>query len=47
MIQSASQFLITDVVIAGILAVAVVAVLIEFALRRLQQRFSPWLGRMS
>lgn len=47
MIQSASQFLITDLVIVGILVVALVAVLIEIALRRLQNRFSPWLGRGS
>ncbi|MDB6086009.1 MAG: taurine transporter permease [Gammaproteobacteria bacterium] len=47
MIQSASQFLITDLVIAGILVVALVAVLIEIALRRLQHRFSPWSGRGS
>jgi taurine transport system permease protein len=47
MIQSASQFLATDLVIAGILVVALVAVLIEIALRRLQLRFSPWLGRAS
>jgi taurine transport system permease protein len=46
MIQSASQFLATDVVIAGILIVAAIAALIEFGLRRLQQRLSPWLGRL-
>jgi taurine transport system permease protein len=47
MIQSASQFLVTDLVVAGILVVALVALLFEIVLRRLQQRFSPWLGRMS
>jgi taurine transport system permease protein len=47
MIQSASQFLITDLVIAGILVIAVIAIVIEIVLRRLQHRFSPWLGRMS
>jgi taurine transport system permease protein len=47
MIQSASQFLATDLVVGGILIIAVVASLIEIALRRLQQRLSPWLGRMS
>lgn len=47
MIQSASQFLATDLVVGGILIIALVASLIEIALRRLQQRLSPWLGRMS
>jgi taurine transport system permease protein len=47
MIQSASQFLATDLVVGGILIIAVVASLIEIVLRRLQQRLSPWLGRMS
>jgi taurine transport system permease protein len=47
MIQSASQFLVTDLVVAGILVVALVALVFEIVLRRLQQRFSPWLGRMS
>jgi taurine transport system permease protein len=46
MIQSASQFLATDLVVGGIIVIAVVASLIEIALRRLQQHFSPWLGRM-
>jgi taurine transport system permease protein len=47
MIQSASQFLNTDLVVAGILVVALVALLIEIALRRVQHRLSPWLGRIS
>jgi taurine transport system permease protein len=47
MIQSASQFLATDLVVGGILIIALIASLIEIALRRLQHRFSPWLGRMS
>jgi taurine transport system permease protein len=47
MIQSASQFLATDLVVGGILIIAIVASLIEIALRHLQQRLSPWLGRMS
>jgi len=46
MIQSASQFLATDLVVGGIIVIAVVASLIEIALRRLQQHFSPWLGRV-
>ena len=47
MIQSASQFLVTDLVLAGILVIAVVASLIEVGLRRLQRHLSPWLGRGS
>jgi len=47
MIQSASQFLNTDLVVAGILVVALVALLIEIALRRVQHHLSPWLGRIS
>ena len=46
MIQSASQFLATDVVVGGILVVALIAAFIEFGLRRLQRRLSPWLGRV-
>lgn len=45
MVQSAAQFLATDMVIAGILVIAAFAVLIELALRWLQRRLSPWHGR--
>jgi taurine transport system permease protein len=47
MIQSASQFLATDLVMAGILVIAVVAFLFEIALRCLQRKLSPWWGRVS
>lgn len=47
MIQSASQFLATDVVVAGILVIAVIATAIELGLRYLQRRLSPWLGRVA
>ncbi len=47
LIQSASQFLATDLVVAGILVIAIVASLTEVGLRWLQRRLSPWLGRMS
>lgn len=47
MIQSASQFLATDLVVGGILIIALVAFLFEIVLRRLQRHLSPWLGRMS
>jgi taurine transport system permease protein len=45
MIQSASQFLVTDLVIGGIVVIAVVAYGLEISLRRLQKRFAPWWGR--
>lgn len=45
MIQSASQFLITDLVIAGILVIAVVAYLLEICLRYLQKKLVPWQGQ--
>jgi taurine transport system permease protein len=44
MIQSASQFLITDLVIAGILVIALVAYLLEICLRWLQHKLVPWQG---
>ncbi|KGM33795.1 ABC transporter permease subunit, partial [Inquilinus limosus] len=45
MIQSAAQFLVTDVVVLGILVIAVVAFLLEYLLRLLQRRLTPWHGR--
>ncbi|MBF7688255.1 taurine ABC transporter permease TauC [Acinetobacter rathckeae] len=42
MVQSAAQFLITDIVILGILVIAIVAVIFELFLRWLQQQLSPW-----
>ncbi|WP_255646926.1 taurine ABC transporter permease TauC [Inquilinus sp. Marseille-Q2685] len=45
MIQSAAQFLVTDVVVLGILVIAAVAFLLEVLLRLLQRRLTPWHGR--
>jgi len=45
MIQSAAQYLATDVVIAGIIVIAVVAVALELGLRALQRRLTPWQGK--
>jgi taurine transport system permease protein len=45
MIQSASQFLMTDLVVAGILVIAVIAFLLELFLRYLQKKLTPWMGR--
>ena len=42
MIQSASQFLITDLVMAGILVIALVAYALEICLRYLQRKLAPW-----
>ncbi len=45
MIKGAADFLVTDVVILGILVIAFLAVVMEFALRLLQGIFAPWQGR--
>ena len=45
MIQSAAQFLVTDVVIMGIFVIAGVAFLLEFAIRKLERLLVPWAGR--
>ena len=45
MIQSASQFLVTDVVVMGILVIAVVAFALELAIRFVQRLLVPWQGR--
>jgi len=42
MIQSAAQFLVTDVVIAGILVISAIAFAFEAALRLLEARYVPW-----
>ena len=45
MIQSAAQFLVTDVVIMGILVIALIASTFEYGLRWLQRKYVPWDGR--
>lgn len=42
MVQSSSQLLATDVVIVGILIIAVIAFILEIGLRRLQRKLVPW-----
>lgn len=42
MVQSAAQFLVTDIVILGILVIAIIAFVIEIGLRRLQKHLTPW-----
>ncbi|WP_206957842.1 taurine ABC transporter permease TauC [Trinickia acidisoli] len=45
MVQSASQYLATDVVLVGILVIAAIAVALELGLRALQRRLVPWSGK--
>lgn len=45
MIQSAAQFLVTDVVIAGIVVIAAVAFVFEMAARLLERWLVPWATR--
>jgi taurine transport system permease protein len=42
MIKGAADFLVTDVVILGILVIAFIAVAMEFGLRLLQRILAPW-----
>ncbi|WP_246753088.1 ABC transporter permease subunit [Sinorhizobium sp. BG8] len=42
MIQSAAQFLVTDVVIAGIVVIALIAILLEYVARLVEKRLVPW-----
>ncbi|RVL88342.1 ABC transporter permease subunit [Sinorhizobium meliloti] len=42
MIQSAAQFLVTDIVIAGIVVIALVAILLEYVARLVERRLVPW-----
>ena len=44
MVQSAGEFLATDVVLAGILVIALIAFALELGLRALQRRLTPWHG---
>jgi taurine transport system permease protein len=46
MIQSAANFLVTDVVIVGILTIAVIAFAMEFVMRALERRLTPWKGKL-
>jgi taurine transport system permease protein len=45
MVQSAAQFLVTDVVVMGIFVIALVAFALELAIRLLQKLLVPWQGR--
>ncbi|MBA6133939.1 MULTISPECIES: taurine ABC transporter permease TauC [Pseudomonas] len=45
MVQSAAQFLVTDVVVLGILLIALIAFALEMSLRALQRKLVPWHGQ--
>jgi taurine transport system permease protein len=45
MVQSAAQFLNTDVVLLGILVIALIAFALEMGLRALQRKLVPWHGQ--
>lgn len=42
MIQSAAQFLVTDIVIAGIVVIALIAIFLEYIARLIERRLVPW-----
>ena len=44
MVQSAGEFLATEVVLAGIAVIAIIAFILELGLRALQRRLTPWHG---
>lgn len=44
MVQAAGEFLATNVVLAGILVIALIAFTLELGLRALQRRLTPWHG---
>ena len=46
MVQSAAQFLVTDVVVLGILVIAIIAFAMEMGLRALQRKLVPWHGQV-
>lgn len=45
MVQSAAHFLVTDVVILGILVIDLIAFALELGLRALQHILVPWHGQ--
>lgn len=45
MIQSAAQFLATDIVILGIMVIAMIAFALEIVLRKIQTNLVPWYGK--
>lgn len=46
MIETAANFLVTDVVMVGIISIAVIAFAMEFGMRTLERRLTPWKGKL-
>ncbi len=46
MIETAANFLVTDVVIVGIVSIAVIAFAMEFGMRAIERRLTPWKGKL-
>lgn len=46
MVLSASKFMVTEVVIMGILVIGVMALLFDFGMRALERRLVPWKGKV-
>ncbi|MCU9022835.1 ABC transporter permease subunit [Pseudomonas aeruginosa] len=46
MVLSASKFMVTEVVIMGILVIGVMALLFDFGMRWLERRLVPWKGKV-
>jgi taurine transport system permease protein len=46
MIETAANFLVTDVVVVGIVSIAVIAFAMEFGMRTLERRLTPWKGKL-
>ncbi|MGE8410533.1 MAG: ABC transporter permease subunit [Pseudomonas sp.] len=46
MVLSASKFMVTEVVIMGILVIGLLALLFDFAMRALERRLVPWKGKV-
>lgn len=45
MVQSAAQFLVTDIVVMGIVVIALIACTLELSLRWVTKKLIPWQGR--
>ena len=46
MIETAANFLVTDVVVVGIVSIAIIAFAMEFGMRTLERRLTPWKGKL-
>lgn len=46
MIETAANFLVTDVVMVGIASIAIIAFVMEFGMRALERRLTPWKGKL-